>query len=133
MNDKTNDHRVYAFASMLAVLAGFINGALGTGGGIIMLFIIRYLAKREGRDERDAFARTVLSVMPMSLVSAVMYCINTQGLFAMSAKYLPFAFLGGAAGGFLTGRIKTTALSYIMGAVLILSGLVMGVRELCIF
>ena len=48
--------------------AGFVNGLLGTGGGIIIIFILGKI--NEYNDSKDNFATAIAAILPISLVSA---------------------------------------------------------------
>ncbi|MBR6559297.1 MAG: sulfite exporter TauE/SafE family protein [Clostridia bacterium] len=108
------------------LLAGGINGLFGCGGGIItMLVLSRYLSGDRGDKERTRriFASTVLSVIPMSLGSAIVY--GTLGA-VESEDVLPLilpALLGGMAGALLLSRINTGLLKKIFSALVIWSGI----------
>ena len=69
-------------------LAGFLNGFLGSGGGIILIFAMTFLCRDMSAKER--FSTAVASVLPMSLVSAVVYLSNgsLSALFGKTAEVM---------------------------------------------
>ena len=90
-----------------------------------MLVLSRYMSGDRGDKERTRriFASTVLSVIPMSLGSAIVY--GTLGA-VESEDVLPLilpALLGGVAGALLLSRINTGLLKKIFSALVIWSGI----------
>ncbi len=79
-------------------LAGVANGFFGAGGGMIL---VPCFTKLCGLDERRALASSVAAILPLCVLSALIYWLR-GGLPLLDA--LPYA-LGGAAGGFLAGRL----------------------------
>lgn len=110
---------------LLGGAAGFVNGLLGTGGGIILLFGGLLLGKREKTDTRDLFAGTALVTMLLSTVSALLYFghgkIDTAGL----SPYLLPAVAGGATGAFLLDRLPTKALERLFALLTLVGGVLM--------
>lgn len=104
-------------------LAGLANGFFGAGGG---LFLVPLLTGWLGLEQRRAFATSVAVILPLCIVSAVVYFQHGDVDLAAAWPYLA----GGAAGGLLSGRIfqkvKLVWLRRVFG-VLILYG---GVRAL---
>ena len=43
MNCRHKDEIIFAFAGLCAVFAGVINGIIGTGGGVIIYFVLKKL------------------------------------------------------------------------------------------
>ena len=91
MNEKTK------FA-VTGALAGAANGFFGAGGG---LFLVPLLAGWCGMEQRKAFATSVAVVLPLSMVSAVIYWMKGGLDFGAAWPYL----LGGALGGMIAGRV----------------------------
>lgn len=104
-------------------LAGLANGFFGSGGG---LFIVPLLSRWAKLPQRRAFATSVAVILPLSVVSVLVYL--AKGALDLGFAW-PFLF-GGAAGGLISGRvfqkIPLTMLRRVFG-VLILYG---GVRAL---
>ena len=106
------------------VLAGMINGLLGTGGGMLLVPLLTWMTDIA---EEDVFASSVSIILPISLVSVV-FGVGAYGLpVGQAFPYL----IGGIVGGFLAGwtgkYIPVKWLRRILGA-LILWG---GIRYLC--
>lgn len=79
-------------------LAGLANGFFGAGGG---LFLVPLFIGWLKLDERKAFATSVAVILPLCAVSAFIYWRHGNLDLMQALPYL----LGGAAGGFLSGRV----------------------------
>lgn len=79
-------------------LAGLANGFFGAGGG---LFLVPLLSGWAGLEERRAFATSVAVILPLSLISALVYLQKGEIPLLASLPYLA----GGAAGGIIAGRV----------------------------
>jgi len=102
------------------ILSGAANGIFGAGGG---MFIIPLYTRWAKMNEQKAFASSVAAILPMCIVSAVVYLVRDGVQFADALPYL----IGGVAGGFIGGRIfkkiPTGVLHKIFAALLIYGGL----------
>lgn len=79
-------------------LAGLANGFFGAGGGMVLVpLFIRWLKFKD----TEAFATSVSIILPLSLVSAIIYA--QKGSFDLSLA-LPF-LIGGFFGGIISGKI----------------------------
>ncbi|MBO5375089.1 MAG: sulfite exporter TauE/SafE family protein [Clostridia bacterium] len=107
---------------LLSFVAGGINGFLGTGGGIIFVYMLSLLTKN---DKKDNFATTLCAVIPISIISLFAYSKGGNIDTDMIKTLIPSAILGGALGGFLTDKIKTKYLSICFSALVIYSGVCM--------
>lgn len=112
-------------ALMLGFLAGFLNGLLGAGGGIVLVRAAEGVLPREYHDGRDIFANALSVMLPISAVSAIAYVMrgSVHG-FEFSRFILP-AILGGAGGGLLLAVIDTRLLRLIFSALVVWSGVTM--------
>lgn len=112
----------------LGFLAGAVNGLLGAGGGILVVWAIGYALRGEEYDERDFFANALCVMLPISVLSCVRYVMRGHlSLDAISGYALP-ALAGGLLGGLLLGKIKVGVLKKLFAALVIYSGLVLILR-----
>jgi uncharacterized membrane protein YfcA len=101
--------------------AGIVNGLLGTGGGILLLLVLRRHA-----DTRDAFASALLCILPLSALSVILHLrdgsLSLELLLSDALPYLLGAVPGGLIGACLLDRISLSALQYLFAALLLFSG-----------
>lgn len=109
-----------------ALAAGVINGLLGAGGGVVMMYLVRAVLKQRGDGEdvqKDAFATVVAIMLAVSLVSAITYGANGN-LSMEKMQNLTFpAIVGGVIGAYLTERLPARTLRGIFALLVIVSGI----------
>lgn len=77
-------------------LAGLANGFFGGGGGMIL---VPLLVTKCGLTQRQAFANSVLIILPLCMFSSVIYLLRGSLDLAVALPYLLGGLLGGLAGG----------------------------------
>ena len=102
------------------ILAGMLNGFLGSGGGIILIFIMGVLMP--DREAKDIFATAVLSILPMSAVSAYFYHRGGGALAMEYAPYYASALFGGVLGAVLLDKISTMLLKTVFAVLMLIAG-----------
>ena len=116
---------------LLGTAAGFINGLLGAGGGILLVWVFSSLTPNDSPDRvRDTFAATLAAILPITALSAMLYCLgetNTPPIAELSPLILP-AIAGGTIGALLLHRINTTFLKKIFAWLVLYSGISMVLR-----
>ena len=114
------------FLPICGLLAGVLNGLLGAGGGIAVVFALG-LALPD-IDGRDLFANALCVMLPLSAVSALIYAaggrLSTDGM----GLYVIPAIIGGVCGSFLLGRLDPRVTRTVFGALVIYSGLVLMIK-----
>ncbi len=110
---------------LLGLSAGFVNGLLGAGGGILVVYGLRRIMKGKLSDGRAIYASAIAVMLPLSALSALQY-FKSGHLPAGSflATLLP-ALAGGVLGALLLCRISLPGLSRLFAAVVLVSGIVM--------
>lgn len=98
--------------------AGLVNGFFGGGGGMVL---VPLLMGRCGLDRRRAFANSVAIILPLCILSAVIYYTKGQLDLMTAMPYLAGGLLGGWLGGKLFQKVPVAWLKRIF-ALLILYG-----------
>ena len=118
----------FAYLLLGGVIAGFANGLLGAGGGIIIVVIFSRLLSAQTEDKNDIFANALCVMLPLSLLSYAIYWsrghIGTEGF----GVFIIPALLGGALGGLLLGKLKAVFVRRLFASLVIISGILLAVR-----
>lgn len=107
--------------AIMAFLAGVLNGLLGTGGGMILLFVLGMLLS--GDRAKEAFVISSIGVLTFSAVSAVFYGQGGSLDAAALPRFALPAAVGGIAGALLLDKISTFWLKKLFAALMLYSGL----------
>ncbi len=125
LNLKKNSFLLVLIFCLVSFLAGAVNGFVGTGGGILFVFILSGLTKNE---KKDSYATTLFAIIPISLVGIYAYFVAGSVDFSILSRVSIPALLGGILGAFLTDKLKAKWLNLIFGGLVIYSGISMLVR-----
>ncbi len=103
---------------------GVINALFGAGGGILAVPIL----KKSGISQRKAQASSLAVILPLSVVSALIYFNKGYFTFGEGMQFIPFGLLGGFTGTKLITKIPEKILGTVFYLLLIYSGTRMIVR-----
>lgn len=120
MNCRKKDEIIFAIAGLCAVFAGVLNGLIGTGGGIVIWFLLK---KLYDNDAKKAFASVMAAIFPMAALSAYVYARSDPGLVFLSLPYIIPSAAGGITGAILFSKISTKTLKAAFSVMLIISGI----------
>ena len=84
--------------ALAGAAAGVVNGFFGGGGGMVL---VPLLAGPCGLSQREAFANSVLIILPLCALSSAIYLLRGSLELMTALPYL----LGGLAGGLLGGKL----------------------------
>lgn len=96
---------------LLAVFAGVLNGLLGAGGGMLIVPIL----KKYGLTQHETHATSVCIILPICLVSTIMYLLRGQVTISDALPYLPFSVLGAVIGPLTLPRLNKDFLRKLFG------------------
>ena len=102
-----------------------MNGFIGTGGGIIIYFTLKFLNKLENNDidVKNIMAAVISVAIPMSIVSSVIYMIKGNVVYKELLLYTPAALIGGIIGAFLLDKLKFKIVKKLFAVMIIYSGI----------
>ncbi|HKL73741.1 MAG TPA: sulfite exporter TauE/SafE family protein [Clostridia bacterium] len=107
------------FYILIGLVAGFVNGIWGGGGGIFVVPLLVYLMKYE---ERKAHATAIIIILPLCIVSAITYIVQGIYNFPLTLKTGCGVVVGGILGTFLLKKFSNNALAYLFYTVMIVAG-----------
>ena len=111
--------------SLLAIglAAGLLNGALGAGGGILLVLLLRPML-RSAEERRRIYPTALAVTLPLSALTLYRYW-RLGAVSATSAWLLPPALVGGILGAVLLRYLPLGVLARIFSAVVLVSGILM--------
>ena len=112
--------------ALASFLAGGLNGLLGTGGGVVLVFTLGALLGRERG--KEIFVLSSFGILVFSLVSVATYGRGGSVDAALLPRFALPAAVGGVLGAFLLDKLKLLWVKRLFALILIYSGLkLMGV------
>ena len=103
---------------LMGTLIGTVNIILGAGGGMLTVPIYRKM----GMEQKDAQINAVATILPISIVSSIIYHINGNVNFSDAYNFLLPGLLGSIVGTFLIKKVSNQALSFIFSIFMIWAG-----------
>ena len=123
MNDK-NRKNFSDIAKLVAVglVAGFVNGFFGAGGGLLLVPMIGYVGDK---NSKVAHATTLACVLVMCVASSFFYIVKKQVDFKLWTVCVIGSLIGGFLGTKLLKKLKNNVIDLVFSLVLILAGVCM--------
>jgi len=128
-----NNYKKYTGLLLIIVItglsAGIVNGLFGTGGGIIIVYLLsRLYTGSDKYHTKDVFAMTVGSILIMSAASLGIYTKSGAVSWNETMPYLIPAAIGGIIGAFLLDRLNAAVMKKIFAALVIYAGVTLMLR-----
>jgi len=105
---------------IIGFIAGIISGMFSAGGGLILVPVFVYILKL---DERKARATALFCILPMVLVTAIIYSQNNFMNWELGLKCAIGGIIGGIIGSKLLNKIPTKYLKIFFIAFLFYAGI----------
>ncbi len=133
MQTATSPRAKNALLIIGGLVSGFINGLLGAGGGIVIVFILGHILSsdrtdKSGFERKDIFANALAAMLPVSAVSVISYAARGAISFEGTEIFILPAIIGGLCGAFLLDRVQSKTATRIFALIIIYSGLSMLIR-----
>ena len=100
------------------LLIGLVNGILGAGGGMIAVPLLKKL----GFEQKSAHTNAVAIILPISILSALLYLLKGYVTFKSAFIYIPTGITGALAGTYLLKKISPLWLKRIFGGFMVYAG-----------
>ena len=100
--------------------AGLVNGLFGGGGGMAL---VPLLTRWCGLDQQKAFATSVAVILPLCVLSAVIYLFRGGLDWMLALPYLAGGLVGGAIGGKAFRHLDMVWLRRAFGLLLLYGGI----------
>ena len=104
--------------TILGLGVGFINGVFGAGGGMLAVPIL----KSEGLSQKSAHANAVAVILPITVLSAVLYLVKGSVSLADSLVFIPTGLIGSVIAAFALQKFSNKWLQKIFAAFMIYAG-----------
>lgn len=111
-------------SALLGVVVGLVNGVFGAGGGMIAVPLL----KSKGLEQRQAHANAVAVILPITVISAMLYLIKGNVALKDSFAYIPTGIIGSIIATFALKRISNKWLRRIFGCFMVYAGVRLLVR-----
>ena len=103
---------------------GTVNSLFGSGGGLVAVPAL----KKVGLSQKQAQANSIAVILPLSVISIIMYLQKGYFMLNEGLVYLPFGFIGAFLGTKLMKKAAPEFLNILFSLLLIYSGMRMILR-----
>lgn len=114
------------------ILAGFCNGLIGAGGGVVAVLALSSLIDSSEESRRSLYANALCVMLPLSLLTVFQYGLRGKLPTKALIDEFGLAFLGAIAGGLIgavaLGALKPKRLKRLFAALTVLSGILLLTR-----
>ena len=100
-------------------MIGVINGIFGAGGGMLAVPIL----KKNGLDQKGAHANAVAVILPITLISAILYLAKGNVTLTDSLSYIPSGLIGSVVATFALQKFSNRILQKVFAAFMIYAGI----------
>lgn len=102
----------------LGVTVGLVNGMFGAGGGMLAVPLL----KKSGLTQKSAHANAIAVILPITIISAILYLVKGNVTLGDSLIYIPTGLLGSIIATFALQKISNAFLQKIFAVFMIYAG-----------
>ena len=103
----------------LGIPIGIVNGLFGAGGGMLAVPLL----KKVGMEQKSAHANAVAVILPITVISAVMYLLRGYVTLNEAWIYIPTGLIGAVLGTIILKKISPKILKKIFACFMIYVGI----------
>ncbi|MDO4608350.1 MAG: sulfite exporter TauE/SafE family protein [Clostridia bacterium] len=108
----------YIKPASFGLAVGLVNGVFGAGGGMLAVPLL----KAGGLDQKQAHANAVAVILPITIISAILYLLKGTVSIKDSLLFLPTGLIGSVIATFALKNISSVWLKRIFGGFMIYAG-----------
>lgn len=105
--------------ALMGITIGLVNGVFGAGGGMIAVPIL----KKSGLNQRQSHANAVAVILPITVISAVLYLVKGNVLIKDSFAFIPTGLIGATVATFALQKFSNVVLQKIFAFFMIYAGI----------
>lgn len=102
-----------------SVFIGVVNGLFGAGGGMLAVPCLTYIG---GLDEKSAHATAIAAILPLCLVSAIVYALGESCKNEVILPVVIGVTAGGIFGALLLKKLSSDVVSFVFYALMTFAG-----------
>ena len=114
------------------VLAGFCNGLLGAGGGIVLVLSLGAMLPKDSESVRSVYSNALLVTLALSAMTLTRYigggALEAEAMGVRSYSVMIGAAAGGMVGGIVLGKLKGQGIRRLFALFTLISGIIMITR-----
>lgn len=114
---------------LVGIIIGAVNITLGAGGGMLTV----PLYKKMGMEQKEAQINAVGTILPITIISSIIYLINGNVNFSDTYIYLLPGLLGSIIGTFVIKKTSNNLLTIIFALFMIWAGVRMFIKWVLLF
>lgn len=109
--------------------AGFLNGLLGAGGGVAVIYVLGKLSQESDNRKNWVFANAPATVLPAAVLSSARYFSAGALPSDTALKLILPAIIGGVCGALLLNKLRANTVRILFSLIIIYSGIAMLVKQ----
>lgn len=114
--------RKRACIAVAGAFIGIVNGIFGAGGGMLAVPALSFIL---GYDEKHAHATAIAVILPLCLVSTVVYLVRGSFDWAAVAPTVVGVVIGGILGAMLLKKLSGDLISFLFYGLMLFAGIKM--------